>query len=108
LSGRSRLEQLPLLKTVPPLRGLVRRLIPSPSLIAHHLDMSSLEQRLDAFRQLSLPAQLVLIVAAKLNPEMATDRDYLEKLKRIHAQCLAAATSEQQKAYENAIEALTQ
>ncbi|MDY7014939.1 MAG: hypothetical protein SVX43_15350 [Cyanobacteriota bacterium] len=69
--------------------------------------MSSLEQRLQAFRQLPLRAQLALIAASSANPEIAKNQTYLERLKRIHAECLAAATPEQQQAYERAVELLS-
>lgn len=69
--------------------------------------MSSPEQRLEAFRQLPLRAQLAFLAASRANPEIASNPDYLEKLKRAHAECLAAASPAQQKAYEQAIALLT-
>ncbi|MDY6781361.1 MAG: hypothetical protein SW833_02205 [Cyanobacteriota bacterium] len=69
--------------------------------------MSSLEQRLQVFRKLPLRAQLAFIAASGANPTIAKNQTYLEQLKRIHAECLAAASPEQQKAYQRAIDLLS-
>ncbi|MBE9115224.1 hypothetical protein IQ249_04850 [Lusitaniella coriacea LEGE 07157] len=69
--------------------------------------MSSLEKRLQAFRQLPLQSQLMLIFSFRLNPQWATDSNYLEQLKRIHAECLMQASLEQKAEYERVIAALT-
>jgi|GEM_PF-1071520 len=69
--------------------------------------MSSLEKRLAAFRQLPLRAQLAFIASSRTTPELARNPDYIESLKRVHAECLAAATPEQLKTYEKAIAILT-
>lgn len=69
--------------------------------------MSSLEKRLDAFRQLPLRAQLALIASSRATPQLAQNQDYINSLKRIHAECLARATPEEQRVYEKAIATLT-
>jgi hypothetical protein len=42
--------------------------------------MSSLEKRLEAFRQLPLRAQLALIASTRVNPILAQNQDYIEGL----------------------------
>jgi hypothetical protein len=64
--------------------------------------MSSLEKRLDAFRQLPLRAQLALIASTRANPILAKNQEYLAALEEIHEQCLEMATSEQKLAYQKA------
>lgn len=69
--------------------------------------MSSIEKRLDAFRQLPLRAQLALITSTRNNPLLSQNQNYIESLERIHAECLGAATAEQRAAYEKATAGLT-
>lgn len=69
--------------------------------------MSSLEKRLDAFRQLPLRAQLALIASTRANPVLARNQEYLEALDRIHAECLQASTPQQRAEYEKAQANLT-
>ncbi len=64
--------------------------------------MSSLENRLDVFRQLPLRAQLALIASTRANLILVKNQEYLESLERIHAECLQMATSEQKLVYEKA------
>ena len=64
--------------------------------------MSSLENRLNAFRQLPLRAQLALIASTRANPILAKNQEYLESLEGIHHECLQMATSEQKLAYQKA------
>ena len=64
--------------------------------------MSSLEKRLEAFRKLPLRAQLAMIGATKANAVLAQNQKYLNSLEKIHAECLAAATLAQKKAYKKA------
>lgn len=60
--------------------------------------MSSRETRLEAFRQLSLSAQLVLITSTRVNPVLGKNQEFIENLEIIHAECLLSATSEQKAA----------
>lgn len=69
--------------------------------------MSSIEQRLEAFRQLPLRAQLAFIASTRNNPVLSQNQEYIESLERIHAECLLSATSEQKAAYEKARANLT-
>jgi hypothetical protein len=69
--------------------------------------MSSLEKRLEAFRQLPLRAQLALIASTRSNPVLAKNQEYIEDLERVHAECLQAATPQQKAAYEKAKTNLT-
>jgi len=69
--------------------------------------MSSLEKRLDAFRQLPLRAQLALIASTRANPVLARNQEYLEALDRIHSECLQASTPPQRAEYEKAQANLT-
>jgi hypothetical protein len=64
--------------------------------------MSSLEKRLEAFRQLPLRAQLALIASTRANPVLAKNQEYIAGLERIHAECLETSTSQQRVAYEKA------
>ncbi len=64
--------------------------------------MSSLENRLQAFRQLPLRAQLTLIASTRNNPVLSQNQEYIESLESIHAECLNAATPEQKAEYEKA------
>jgi hypothetical protein len=64
--------------------------------------MSSLEKRLEAFRQLPLRAQLTLIASTRTNPVLAKNQDYIESLERIHAECVQASTPQQRAEYEKA------
>ena len=69
--------------------------------------MSSVEKRLEAFRQLPLRAQLALINSTRTNPVLAKNQEYIENLERVHAECLQISTYEQRIAYEKAKENLT-
>ena len=69
--------------------------------------MSSLENRLEAFRQLPLRAQLALIASTRANPVLAKNQEYLESLERIHAQCLQISTAQEKAVYDKAKENLT-
>jgi len=69
--------------------------------------MSSLEKRLEAFRQLPLRAQLALIASSRVNPVLGKNQEYIEGLERVHAECLLSATPQQRLAYEKARENLT-
>lgn len=69
--------------------------------------MSSLEKRLEAFRQLPLRAQLALIASTRSNPVLAENTDYIEGLERVHAECLLSSTPQQKAAYEKARNNLT-
>lgn len=60
------------------------------------------ENRLNAFRQLPLRAQLALIASTRANPILAKNQEYLESLEDIHQECLQVATPEQKLAYEKA------
>ena len=64
--------------------------------------MSSLENRLNAFRQLPLRAQLALIASTRANAVLAKNQEYLASLERIHGECIQNATSEQQQIYDKA------
>jgi len=66
--------------------------------------MASLEKRLQVFRQLPLKAQLAMLAASRENPTLSQNLDYLNALERVHAECVQAATPEQQQAYERAKE----
>ncbi len=69
--------------------------------------MSSLEKRLEAFRQLPLRAQLALIASTRSNPFLAQNTEYIEGLEQVHAECLLDSTPEQKAAYEKAKANLT-
>jgi hypothetical protein len=69
--------------------------------------MSSLEKRLEAFRQLPLRAQLALIASTRANSVLGNNQEYLESLERVHAECLQASTPDQKAAYETAKANLT-
>lgn len=62
--------------------------------------MSSLEQRLAVFRKLPLRAQLATILSSKANSVLSQNQDYISSLERIHQECLADSTPEQQKIYQ--------
>ena len=62
--------------------------------------MSSLEKRLAVFRKLPLRAQLATILSSKANSVLSQDQDYIASLERIHQECLAAATPQVQKNYQ--------
>ncbi len=64
--------------------------------------MSSIEKRLEAFRQLPLRAQLSMIVSTRNNPVLSQNQEYIESLEHIHAECLRSSTPEQKAAYEQA------
>lgn len=63
--------------------------------------MSSLEHRLNVFRQLSLRAQATFIAASRENPVLAKNPDYIPKLEAVHQECLKAASPEQRQVYES-------
>ena len=63
--------------------------------------MSSLEKRLEAFRQLPLRAQLSLINSTASNEVLSQNQEYLHSLNRIHQECLNSATPDQKAAYKN-------
>jgi hypothetical protein len=69
--------------------------------------MSSLEKRLEVFRQLPLRAQLAMIASTRTNSVLAKDQEYIEGLERVHAECLEASTPEQKAEYEKARTNLT-
>lgn len=69
--------------------------------------MSSIEKRLEAFRQLPLRAQLALIASTRANPVLAKNQEYIEGLERIHTECVQASTPQQREAYEKAKANLT-
>ena len=69
--------------------------------------MSSLEKRLEAFRQLPLRAQLALIASTRNNPVLTKNQDYIEGLERVHSECLQASTPQQKAEYEKAKANLT-
>ena len=69
--------------------------------------MSSLEKRLEAFRQLPLRAQIAMIASTRANPVLAENKEYLEGLERIHAECLDASTPQEKAVYEKSREKLT-
>lgn len=69
--------------------------------------MSNLENRLAAFRNLPLRAQLALIASTRSNPVLAQNTEYIEGLERVHAECLLSATPQQKAAYEKAKSNLT-
>ena len=69
--------------------------------------MSSLEKRLEAFRQLPLRAQLGMITSTRANPVLAKNQEYLKGLERVHAECLDASTPQEKAVYESARELLT-
>ena len=62
--------------------------------------MSKIEKRLEAFRQLPLRAQLTLIASTRSNPVLSQNKDYIESLENIHAECLRSSTPEQKALYE--------
>lgn len=65
--------------------------------------MSSLEKRLEAFRQLPLRAQLSLINSTASNEVLSQNQEYLQSLNRIHNECINSATPEQKAAYDRFI-----
>lgn len=67
--------------------------------------MSPVQYRFDTFQKLPLLTQLMLIASIRRNPLYAGDRDYIEGLKCIHADCLRKANSEEKQAYDRAISA---
>ena len=69
--------------------------------------MSSLEKRLEVFRQLPLRAQLAMIASTRANSVLAKDHEYIEGLERVHAECLQGSTPEQRAEYEKARANLT-
>lgn len=69
--------------------------------------MSSLEKRLEVFRQLPLRAQLAMIASTRANSVLAKDPEYIDGLERVHAECLQASTPEQRTEYEKARANLT-
>ena len=69
--------------------------------------MSSLEKRLEVFRQLPLRAQLAMIASTRANSVLAKEQEYIEGLERVHAECLQASTAEQRAEYEKARANLT-
>jgi hypothetical protein len=69
--------------------------------------MSSLEKRLEVFRQLPLRAQLAMIASTRANSVLAKDQEYIEGLERVHGECLQASTPEQRAEYEKARANLT-
>ena len=69
--------------------------------------MSSVENRLQAFRQLPLRAQLALIASTRNNPVLSQNQEYIESLERIHTECLSSATPEQKAEYDKAKANLT-
>ena len=62
--------------------------------------MSSLEKRLEVFRQLPLRAQLATILSSKANSVLSQNQEYIASLERIHQECVAAATPQAQKIYQ--------
>ena len=62
--------------------------------------MSSLEKRLEVFRKLPLRAQLATILSSKANSVLSHNRDYIDSLERIHQECVAAATPQEKKIYQ--------
>lgn len=62
--------------------------------------MSSIEKRLEAFRQLPLRAQLAFIASTRNNPVLSQNQEYIESLEQIHDECLRSASPEQRAAYE--------
>ena len=68
--------------------------------------MSSLEKRLEVFRQLPLRAQLATILSSKANAVLSQNRDYIASLERIHQECLANATPQEKKIYQQSAEHL--
>lgn len=69
--------------------------------------MSSVEKRLEAFRQMPLRAQFALIASTRNNPVLSQNREYIESLERIHAECLRSSNPEEKAAYERAKANLT-
>ena len=70
--------------------------------------MSSIENRLEAFSKLPLRAQLTLIASTRNNPVLSQNKEYIESLERIHAECLSSSTLEQKAIYGQAKDNLTQ
>jgi len=64
--------------------------------------MSSLENRLQVFRQLPLRAQIALIASSRSNPVLSQNQEYITSLEQIHAQCLQRSSPEQRAEYEQA------
>lgn len=66
--------------------------------------MSSLEKRLEVFRKLPLRAQLATILSSQANGFLSKNQDYISSLERIHQECLADSTPEQQKIYQQTVQ----
>ncbi|MGK7937095.1 MAG: hypothetical protein AB4206_15085 [Xenococcaceae cyanobacterium] len=62
--------------------------------------MSSLEKRLEVFRKLPLRAQLATILSSKANSVLSQNQNYIASLERIHQECLANATIQAKKIYQ--------
>ena len=69
--------------------------------------MSSETKRLEVFRKLPLRAQLATIASSKANSVLSRNKDYIASLEQIHAECLAAATPEEKRAYQKARDILS-
>lgn len=67
--------------------------------------MAPVQYRFDTFQKLPLLTQIMLIASIRRNPLYAGDRDYIEGLKCIHADCLRKANAEEKEAYNSAIAA---
>ncbi|GAB4540092.1 MAG: hypothetical protein Tsb0014_31090 [Pleurocapsa sp.] len=68
--------------------------------------MSSEEKRLEVFRKLPLRAQLATIASSKANSVLNKNQNYIASLEQIHAECLAAATTEEKRSYQRASDIL--
>lgn len=68
--------------------------------------MSSLEKRLAVFRKLPLRAQLATISSTKANAVLAGNQEYIDRLEKIHAECLAKANPREKLSYDKAKELL--
>jgi hypothetical protein len=62
--------------------------------------MASLEQRLAAFRQLPLRAQLATIASTKANNVLSQKKDYIASLEQIHAESLEKASEPEKLIYQ--------
>jgi hypothetical protein len=62
--------------------------------------MTSLEQRLAAFRQLPLRAQLAMIASTKANNVLSQKKDYIASLEQIHAESLGKAAEPEKLIYQ--------
>ena len=69
--------------------------------------MSSLEKRLNVFRQLPLRAQLATITASKSNKVLSQKPDYIASLEKVHAESLAAATEQERITYQKSQDLLS-